>query len=413
MRTPTRTAHSSAPPDQLLPLPIASPSQTSTRPCLIMLPALFPVWPSVTTGTLQILIRVFTLSGAPQTEPHLRPGKPLHVTDPTDPNGPIRLLPPVNFSPFPIDKGHLVGSPGHPQARYGPLVRAFALALRPFVTLDGDLSASGKAFFVGSPLQYGIPTSLDEKEYLNEALFTMSDPIQTLRSPVFSTAAMSYFEWLRAYVRNVEPVKIDSPPADPNLAAAYKEAAQNADIEFKKALHNFKDAAAVDTSLKFNDWMNGPFGKAYRDACDDRDAKNEALRNAQGKGLSDVARAREMLDSARGRLDFKVGNNMPCALRDISDREDPKEKAATFLPLYYLSGYAKASETWITRARSLQEQNVPFKPVPDGPGTTWAHLGFPDVEDEMPKDPEPWLNDITITLRFRGMGAFDVRRGLW
>lgn len=118
--------------------------------------------------------------------------------DPTKGHGYLHLPPPADISP-PIPDKDFLKAP-HPPYRsaYSSVVKAFAHALRPFVTLDEDLSESGKAFSLGSPLQYGVPTSLDEKEFINEALYTMCDPIQTLKSPVFSAAGVSYFEWLRA-----------------------------------------------------------------------------------------------------------------------------------------------------------------------------------------------------------------------
>lgn len=196
--------------------------------------------------------------------------------------------------------------------------------------------------------------------------------------------------------------------------AAYREAAQRAEDEFRKALAFFKEAAAADPKLSFIDWMDSRFGEAYRDACDEREARNVELRKAQGRGLSDVACAREVLDSARSRLEFKQGNNMPCAMRDIvpPDMAEDPDVGVTYMPLYYLEGYATASSTWIMRSEQLGTQSVAFSPLP--PETmTWAQLGFPDIPDRVYSQSVPWLKEVMVILRFRGMGAFDVRRGLW
>ncbi|KAH8817317.1 hypothetical protein F5884DRAFT_896975 [Xylogone sp. PMI_703] len=340
--------------------------------------------------------------------------KPILGSDPTEGHGNLQLLPPVDITPFPVDGPPLQLYPTPPKVAYSPVLKAFASALRPFVTLDEDLSASGKAFFIGSPLQYGIPTSLDEQEYLNEALFTMCDPIQTLNSPVFSAAGVSYFEWLRAYVRNVQDTSEADPARVAKATTAYQEAARHADEEFHRALSNFKDAVVVDSKLSFIDWMSGPFGKDYRNACDNRDIKNDILKKIQGTGLTDVARSRELLDSARARLESKQGNNMPVALRDIvpAGSGKPPGTGVAFLPLYYLSGYATASNTWIMNSGSLPSQSLPFSPVPVET-KTWTHLGFSHIVDEVASESVSWIKDVKIVLKFNGMGAFDVRRGLW
>lgn len=124
--------------------------------------------------------------------------------------GDIHLPPPAHYAPLPIDGRPLKGPPapvpvpptppptGPSPGRYSPTLKAFAFALRPFLTLDEDLHATKQVMLVGSPLQYGIPTSLDDAEYLNEALYSVADPIQPEGTPVFSTRGVSYFEWLRA-----------------------------------------------------------------------------------------------------------------------------------------------------------------------------------------------------------------------
>lgn len=123
--------------------------------------------------------------------------------------GDIHLPPPAHYAPLPIDGRPWKGPPGpappppppptgSAPGRYSPTLKAFAFALRPFLTFDEDLHATRQVMFVGSPLQYGIPTSLDDAEYLNEALYSIADPIQPEGTPVFSTRGVSYFEWLRA-----------------------------------------------------------------------------------------------------------------------------------------------------------------------------------------------------------------------
>ncbi|WEW59135.1 hypothetical protein PRK78_004604 [Emydomyces testavorans] len=320
--------------------------------------------------------------------------------------GPVHLPPPVNVGPIPIDSGLLKHIP--PRVGYSSVLKAFAFALRPFITLDEDLSASGKVFLVGGPMQYAIPTSLDDERYLNEALFSTCDPIQSADTPVYSAVGMGYFEWLRAYVRNVEDLSQADQQAVSKATAEYQAAVKNSETEFRNALENFKAAVAVDPKLTFIEWMNAPFGKAYRDACDDRDRKQKKLKDLQGSELSDVNRVLATLDSARSRLEPKRGSNMPCALRDIPSHDGTD---TTYLPLYYLSGYALASKHWIMDG-DTGSQSIAFNPV-SGNKQLWHRLGLPTLVNSTSTDSPAWMKDVTVIVKFRGIGAFDVRRGLW
>lgn len=53
--------------------------------------------------------------------------------------------------------------------------------------------------------------------------------------------------------------------------------------------------------------MDGPSGRAYRDACHDRDQKEAALKEARGSVTSEVARAQGAFDLARSRQEYKPG----------------------------------------------------------------------------------------------------------
>lgn len=98
-----------------------------------------------------------------------------------------------------------------PQTGFNPVIKAFAFALRTFTTLDDDLAASGQVFLIGGPRQYGLPTSLQDEKYLNDAMFNTCDPIQSSLTPVYSQGGPSYFEWLRGYIHNVEDVSSSLP----------------------------------------------------------------------------------------------------------------------------------------------------------------------------------------------------------
>lgn len=79
------------------------------------------------------------------------------------------------------------------------LLKAYADALRPFLTLEPDLTRAKKAIFVAGPMQYGIPTGYDPSEFINEALFKGADGIQSGDSPSFRIGGPSFFSTLNRY----------------------------------------------------------------------------------------------------------------------------------------------------------------------------------------------------------------------
>ena len=90
--------------------------------------------------------------------------------------------------------GLLVGSSPETERPAPSLaLKAYAAALRPFLTLSPDLSALDQALFIAGPLQFGLPTGFDKPEYINEALFAMTDPMQVAASPAFGLGGGSFF----------------------------------------------------------------------------------------------------------------------------------------------------------------------------------------------------------------------------
>lgn len=102
---------------------------------------------------------------------------------------------------------------------------------------------------------------------------------------------------------------------------------------------------------------------------------------------------------------------MPCASRDIHTDHD-SALDTIFKPSYYLSGYATASEQWIMQGDDLRDQIMVFSPVSwiDQP---WSRLGHSALHNEGSADLAPWMRDVQIVVKFRGILAFDVHRGFW
>lgn len=111
-------------------------------------------------------------------------------------------------------------------------------------------------------------------------------------------------------------------------------------------------------------------------------------------------------------------NNMPCALRDRPTHDEEIDK--TYLPLHYLSGYDSASNDWIMGGSPSKTRSFSFSPLfssssADGheQNKTWSQLGLDHVEDGKMDDVPAWMKDVVIEIKYRGMQAFDIRRGLW
>jgi hypothetical protein len=76
------------------------------------------------------------------------------------------------------------------------LLKAYADALRPSLTIENDLSRSKQAIFITTPLQYGIPASVYSPEFINDAVFKIADSMQSGISPAFNIGGPSYFGYL-------------------------------------------------------------------------------------------------------------------------------------------------------------------------------------------------------------------------
>lgn len=83
--------------------------------------------------------------------------------------------------------------------RASSFLKAFANAIRSYLTSDGDLSLTGKAIFVSTSLQRGVPIKTFP-EYSNQRICSIADCIQDGKSPVFYEGGMSYAKFLKECV---------------------------------------------------------------------------------------------------------------------------------------------------------------------------------------------------------------------
>lgn len=104
----------------------------------------------------------------------------------------VQLQPVVH----PIPAVPKIEDPNPPLIDYQPsfLLKAYAHALLPQITLQSNLSPTSQKFFLASPLQRGIPYK--GHVFANEQLFQHANSVQTNSSPIFQSNMGNYFEWL-------------------------------------------------------------------------------------------------------------------------------------------------------------------------------------------------------------------------
>jgi hypothetical protein len=86
---------------------------------------------------------------------------------------------------------------GLQSSRPSMIWKAYAHALQSQLTQSSDLSSSGDAIFVASPLQFGVPagTWVDDT-VRNYHIYVKADPVQDNSSPFYDPTTDSYFERL-------------------------------------------------------------------------------------------------------------------------------------------------------------------------------------------------------------------------
>lgn len=121
---------------------------------------------------------------------------------------------------------------------------------------------------------------------------------------------------------------------------------------------------------------------------------------------------------AQSSFDHRFDNNMPSVLSgfDIVNATTVNKADMVYRPLYYLPGaYQSTARRWRDEYRAKRltpsERLVSFQ---DLKSKTWAQLGITGtVEDEASASDDAQFKDLQVTLKYTGLGAFDVKRGLW
>ncbi|KAK0108484.1 hypothetical protein ONS95_003288 [Cadophora gregata] len=341
---------------------------------------------------------------------------------PTLPPREREAWPPVIFrprpNPFPRPPP-IVEQPIDPSL----VLKAYSTALRPFLTLERDLSRAHQAIFIANPLQYGVPSGMERDEFLNEAIFGIANPVQNPESPAFSRAGNGFFQLLQSYVLNVKDAVTQSTGITVEEAILQEERKKRARndyeaanslvaVEFAKLLVTFEQAHQIDKTLTMMEWINSPPGDTYRDAIEDRRTKSNNLKALQTTGTFDVTEKREEFEVALTKTEFKQGHNMPSTLRDldaeVSSNDELPPAGIIYRPLHYLSGYDLASTRWVEEY-PIPPQKLLFD-LKDAARVQWKDLGFPLLDAEAVVGGTP---DFEIWLEYTGIQSFDISRGLW
>ncbi|KAF2106090.1 hypothetical protein BDV96DRAFT_654961 [Lophiotrema nucula] len=318
------------------------------------------------------------------------------------------------------------------------LAKAYAVALRSFLSMDELAFERGEqALFIANPRQLGIPAATVNEAFVNEAIFDTADAIQTGKSIEFSREGRSYFKTLRSYVARV---KLDPAETSPEMRVAHEHYLDLADIvdrEFEDAVEKYRLSKKVDkkTTTGLQEWLQSDFGRSYRDAVTAKQKWSATLTKLQSPQMSEVANARDMLDSA-GSIDSpKAGSNMICSLKNRGDNalQTPATDELIYRPSYILNDYNTISEGWVTNysQTSSGRQEVPLDLVA-AQTTTWKGLGFasfdgsgapPNAEIASTAEQDHGkpiidlskldLKDILIKVDCANIQPFDVMRGLW
>ncbi|KAH7082501.1 hypothetical protein FB567DRAFT_581818 [Paraphoma chrysanthemicola] len=298
--------------------------------------------------------------------------------------------------------------------------RGLAYTLRSYMSNAASLADEGQAIFLSPANQYGIPGgNWIPDEITNYQLFLKADAVQSLNHPNFSLDRPSYFELLARYLRNVTGHDIEGRPelskARDDLIQATKDKNQawaNARTRYVNAQKtNSTPESFIDALQKDSEYV-----AAWKHEVECEKSYTEL----QPADMQDVARQLDIIRSADGRLESKLGNNMPCSASNEdyirSTKVTVEPSTVYYRPLYDISNWKQTCNSWMDFGQVWTE------PVPiylnDADDTNWSYLGHPDLDRVAPlplSDPQKELLDsLTATIRFKGKPVVvDVNRGIW
>ncbi|CAN9321272.1 unnamed protein product [Alternaria alternata] len=327
---------------------------------------------------------------------------------------PILLEPEVPAPELTLPNQEPASAANHPPTAPSILLKAYAIALRAFLTTETNLSNPDQAIFVATLQEKGVPLDC-APEYANEALYWKSDPIQDGRTLAFSStgAEPSFFNFLRGYVGSLQN-------QDTTLTSdqkKYIDARRDADDAYHSLWQSFQDKLAKDPSYHWQTHYEH-FGMEYQARCAIRDLAGSVLKP------TDWVKTMQGFDAAQARRDEHQGNTMRCSLDsfrlDEKSRYEVNEASVRNRPLHVLPNFQSAALPW--RLPFKEELANPQKVELDlkrARLSTWSSLGFPQFDDSTavatPEEIESFVDQCGchIWLTYTHIVPFRVARGLW
>ncbi|KAH8629922.1 hypothetical protein IG631_14499 [Alternaria alternata] len=208
---------------------------------------------------------------------------------------PILLEPEVPAPELTLPNQEPASAANHPPTAPSILLKAYAIALRAFLTTETNLSNPDQAIFVATLQEKGVPLDC-APEYANEALYWKSDPIQDGRTLAFSStgAEPSFFNFLRGCQLQNQDTTLTSDQKK------YIDARRDADDAYHSLWQSFQDKLAKDPSYHWQTHYEH-FGMEYQARCAIRDLAGSVLKP------TDWVKTMQGFDAAQARRDEHQG----------------------------------------------------------------------------------------------------------
>jgi hypothetical protein len=123
--------------------------------------------------------------------------------------------------------------------------------------------------------------------------------------------------FLHSYADQVDASIFSSPITEPEAALRHflieeargklQKAKECVKSELNAILDQFERVHRNDQTLLFDNWLTSRAGDDYREALLEKDKASSVLKNLEGTQQEDLARVRDILDSARTVDSFKEG----------------------------------------------------------------------------------------------------------
>ncbi|KAF2184195.1 hypothetical protein K469DRAFT_751202 [Zopfia rhizophila CBS 207.26] len=290
---------------------------------------------------------------------------------------------------------------------------AYANKVKALLAPEG-LGSDGTIFMTAIGAQ-GIAAGTNVPEPIkNLGVYDVGNNLLNTETPVFIPGGESYYDYVDAYVHNVNLVGDLSPGQKDALDRAKKklDAAVKAENgEYKAALADYKQRIAGNTFTgTFSKFVDSGFAEAYREAMQERQdaAEDEQaiLNKISGNDAPRLNKTKRKVEAAGDSSELKPGID---------------------------NSYDAEVDDWIARFDTAQPTNISFK-VSEGQSSSWNKHGFDELKVHVAGSLFWFINasfdmddktetshisaaqatqDITVTISTRGQGVFGIHPDHW